>query len=312
MSNAVTFSAGPHLPDKVTLVEVGPRDGLQGQKKVLSVERRVGLISGLADSGLTRIEAGSFVNPQRIPPMRDTDQVLKRLPGNNAVRYCVLTPNMRGLEDALKSGVKEVAVFTGASETFTQKNIQCSIAESMERFQPVVEKACAEGVLVRGYLSCIMGCPYEGNIDLNQVASLTRDLYQMGCYEVSLGDTIGVGNPIRVRKLIEKITHQLPVEALAAHFHDTYGQAMVNLYAAMESGITVIDSAIAGLGGCPYAKGASGNVATEDVLFMLDGLGIASGVDMEKLLDVNSHICSQNNFPNFSRTARALLAAREK
>ena len=298
-----------HLPEKVTIVEVGPRDGLQGQKKALSVEQRVALITGLADSGLSRIEAGSFVNPERVPPMRDTDQVLARLSEKAGVRYCVLTPNLRGFDDALKSGVKEVAVFTGASETFTQKNIQCSIAESLERFQPLIEKARQENILVRGYLSCTMGCPYEGKVSLDQVAALAQELHQMGCYEISLGDTVGVGSPVRVRQLVEKITRHLPVEVLAAHFHDTYGQAMANLYGAMEAGISIIDSAVAGLGGCPYAKGASGNVATEDVLFMLNGLGVESGIDMEKLLDVNSFVCSQGGFPNFSRTAKALLAA---
>ncbi|MTI14402.1 hydroxymethylglutaryl-CoA lyase [Sansalvadorimonas verongulae] len=300
------------LPGAVTLVEVGPRDGLQGQKTVLSVEQRVALISSLAASGLSRIEAGSFVNPERIPAMRDTDQVLARLPATASVRYCALTPNMKGLDAALEAGVKEVAVFTGASETFTQKNIQCSIAQSLERFQPLIEKASQAGVLVRGYLSCTMGCPYEGKVALDQVASLAWELHQMGCYEISLGDTIGVGNPVRVRQLIEKITRQLSVEVLAAHFHDTYGLAMANLYAAMESGITIIDSAVAGLGGCPYAKGASGNVATEDVLFMLNGLGIETGVNMDRLLDVNTLVCSQGDFPNFSRTAKALLTARER
>ena len=301
-----------NLPKAVTLVEVGPRDGLQGQKKALSIEQRVALISGLAACGLTRIEAGSFVNPERIPPMRDTDQVMAQLPDIDGVRYCALTPNQRGFDEALQAGVKEVAVFTGASETFTQKNIQCSIAKSLERFQPIIEKASQEGVLVRGYLSCTMGCPYEGEINLDQVASLACELHRMGCYEISLGDTIGVGNPVRVRQLIEKIARQLPVEVLAAHFHDTYGQAIANLYAAMESGVSIIDSAVAGLGGCPYAKGSSGNVATEDVLFMLNGLGIETGVDMNKLLDVNSLVCSQGGFPNFSRTAKALLSARRK
>ncbi|MCL6269896.1 hydroxymethylglutaryl-CoA lyase [Sansalvadorimonas sp. 2012CJ34-2] len=295
------------LPEAVTLVEVGPRDGLQGQPVTLSVEDRVALITMLAKAGLSRIEAGSFVSPTRIPPMRDSGKVLSGLKESSA-RYCVLTPNMRGLNDALAAGAQEVAVFTGVSETFVQKNIHCSIAESMARFQPVVEAAKDAGVLVRGYLSCTMGCPYEGETDLNAVAHIARDLYQMGCYEISMGDTIGVGNPVRVQKMIELAGRDIPVPALAVHFHDTYGQAIANIYAAMESGISVIDTAVAGLGGCPYAKGASGNVATEDVLFMLNGMGIHTGVDMDALLQVNQQVCSKLGCSNYSRTAQALLS----
>ncbi len=298
-----------NLPDKVTLVEVGPRDGLQGQSVALSVNDRVELITLLASSGLNRIEAGSFVSPERVPPMKNTGDVLRQLPKNSA-RYCVLTPNTRGLDDALEAGAREVAIFTGVSETFVRKNIHCSIEESMERFLPVVESAIKAGVLVRGYLSCTMGCPYEGETSLETVAAITRDLYQMGCYEISLGDTIGVGHPGRVQKMIEKISRTVPVSALAAHFHDTYGQATANIYAALETGVNVIDTAVAGLGGCPYAKGASGNAATEDVLFMLNGLGIATGVDMDTLLQANTLVRRRLQCPNYSRTAQALLATK--
>ena len=300
------------MPERVTLVEVSPRDGLQGQSHILSVDQRVALISMLAGSGLTRIEAGSFVSPERIPPMRNTAEVIGRLPDKEGVRYSALTPNQRGLDQALAAGVKEIAIFTGASETFTRKNIGCSIDESLARFQPIAEQALARGILIRGYLSCTMGCPYEGDIALDTVVGLTRDLYQLGCYEVSLGDTIGVGNPQRVQTLIAKLLQILPQEAIAVHFHDTYGQALANIYGALQCGVTVVDSSVAGLGGCPYARGASGNVATEDVLYMLNGLGIETGVDMETLLVANKLLCQNYGFPNHSRAALALQSRLKK
>ncbi|CAM3528401.1 hydroxymethylglutaryl-CoA lyase [Parendozoicomonas haliclonae] len=296
------------LPDSVRLVEVSPRDGLQNQQQILSPEQRVELIRRLQASGLTRIEAGSFVSAERVPAMRDTDQVLAALPAVPGVRYSVLTPNIKGLDAALQAGAGEVAVFTGASETFTRKNIQCSITDSLNRFAPVVDKAKEHNIPVRGYLSCTMGCPYEGEIPLTDVVTLATELFQMGCYEISLGDTIGTGNPARVQELINLLQPSIPLDALAVHFHDTYGQALTNIYAALNAGVRVIDSAVAGLGGCPYAKGASGNVATEDVLYLLNGLGIETGVDMDKLLEATRLLTSDYGYRNDSRVGQALLS----
>ncbi len=300
------------LPTKVRLVEVGPRDGLQNEKQALSVADKVGLIERLAAAGLSNIEAGSFVSPKWVPQMAGSEEVfaqVQRLPG---VRYSALTPNMKGLERALAAGAGEVAVFGAASETFSQKNINCSIADSLARFQPLIELAKAQDMPVRGYVSCVLGCPYEGEIAPNAVAAVADALHQMGCYEISLGDTIGVGTAGDTAAMIEAVAAQVPMDKLAVHCHDTYGQALTNIYAALQLGVAVIDSSVAGLGGCPYAKGASGNVATEDVLYLLQGLGIETGVDMEKLLDAAEYICARLGRPSQSKAGLALMAKRER
>jgi len=271
------------LPKSVRIVEVGPRDGLQNEPIIVPRAAKVALIESLVEAGLKIVESGSFVSPKWVPQMADTAEVLaaiKRVPG---VRYPVLVPNLKGLEGALAAGVDEIAVFGAASESFSQKNINCSIAESLERFRPVVEAALAKGIRVRGYVSCVLGCPYEGEVAPAAVASVAKALHDMGCYEISLGDTIGVGTPMKARVMIEAVAAQVPIERLAVHFHDTWGQALANILACLELGVAVVDSAVAGLGGCPYAKGATGNVATEDVVYMLDGMGIATGVDLAKL-----------------------------
>lgn len=296
------------LPNRVRLVEVGPRDGLQNEQTALSVDDKVGLIDRLADSGLDYIEAGSFVSPKWVPQMAGSDEVLARIARRPGVTYAALTPNMKGLERALEARVDEVAVFAAASESFSQKNINCSIAESLERFRPVMATAAERGVPVRGYISCVLGCPYEGAIAPEAVAEVAGQLYAMGCREVSLGDTIGVGTPGAVAALLQAVSVQVPVDRLAVHFHDTYGQALANIYAALQHGVAVVDSSVAGLGGCPYARGASGNVATEDVLYMLDGLGIATGVDMHRLLEAAEFICQKLGRPTFSRAGQALAA----
>jgi isopropylmalate/homocitrate/citramalate synthase len=279
-----------HLPRRVKMVEVGPRDGLQNEAQALSAEIRIDLIDRLSATGLPVIEAGSFVSPKWVPQMADTAAVLAGIRRRDGVSYPVLTPNMKGFEAAMAAGAGEVAVFGAASEAFSRKNINCSIDESLERFAPVVEAARASSIPVRGYVSCVLGCPYEGAVAVDKVAEVAGRLFEMGCYEVSLGDTIGVGTPAAAQAMVEAVMQAVPVERLAAHFHDTYGQALANLLAVMERGIAVIDSSVAGLGGCPYAKGASGNVASEDVLYMLDGLGIETGVDLDALCDVGRHI----------------------
>ena len=295
-----------NLPEKVTLVEVGPRDGLQNQPHTLTPAERIAFIELLSNAGLCQIEAGSFVSPSRIPQLADTDQVFKGLSANSAVRYFALVPNVKGLEDAIDAGVKDIAVFTAASDAFTQKNINCSVEESLERIAALMPIAQQHNLRVRGYVSCTLGCPYEGQIDPERVAIVSKSLMDLGCYELSLGDTIGVGTPENARQLIRTVSKQVPLSALAAHFHDTYGQALANLYAVLQEGVAVIDSAIAGLGGCPYARGASGNVATEDVLYMLNGLGIETGVDINALLRANHYVCSHLGQPNHSKVAAAL------
>ena len=299
-----------NLPEKVTIVEVGPRDGLQNQPHTLTPAERIAFIELLSQSGLRQIEAGSFVSPARIPQMADTDQVFKGLPESQAIRYFALVPNVKGLEDAIDSGVKDIAVFTAASDAFTHKNINCSVEESLERIAALMPLAKQHNLRVRGYVSCTLGCPYEGEIAASRVASVSKSLMDLGCYELSLGDTIGVGTPEKARQLIKTVKEHVPLSALAAHFHDTYGQALANLYAVLQEGVTVIDSAIAGLGGCPYARGASGNVATEDVLYMLNGLGIETGVDMTALLNANHYVCSHLGQPNHSKVAAALQPAK--
>ena len=294
-----------NYPKSVKIVEVGPRDGLQNETTCLDTDTRVQLITQLADAGLSYIEAGSFVSPKWVPQMAGSDEVFCRLPVTTATTYAALTPNMQGLERALECGAKEVAVFAAASESFSQNNINCSIADSIDRFVPVMEKAYNSGIAVRGYISCVLGCPYEGNIRPDQVAEVADKLLSLGCYEVSLGDTIGVGTPGSTAALLSTLLTQLPADKLAVHMHDTYGQALANILVALQQGIAVVDSSVAGLGGCPYAQGASGNVATEDLVYMLNGLGIEHGVDLKKLIAAGNTICAKLDRANGSKVARA-------
>ncbi|QNH04206.1 hydroxymethylglutaryl-CoA lyase [Pseudomonas sp. B11D7D] len=297
-----------NLPKSVRLVEVGPRDGLQNEKQPISVADKVRLVDDLTAAGLSYIEVGSFVSPKWVPQMAGSAEVFTGIQRSAGVTYAALTPNLKGLEAALDAKVEEVAVFAAASEAFSQKNINCSIADSLQRFVPLMEAAKAANVRVRGYVSCVLGCPYDGEIAPQQVASVARELYAMGCYEVSLGDTIGTGTAGKTRALLEVVARDIPRERLAGHFHDTYGQALANIYASLLEGISVFDSSVAGLGGCPYAKGATGNVATEDVLYLLQGLGIETGVDMHKLIAAGQRICDVLGKANGSRVARALLS----
>lgn len=297
------------LPSHVRLVEVGPRDGLQNEAQPISVADKVQLVDALSAAGLGYIEVGSFVSPKWVPQMAGSAEVFAQIQRKPGVIYGALAPNLRGFEDALAAGVKEIAVFAAASEAFSQRNINCSISESLERFAPIMAAAQQQGVSVRGYVSCVLGCPYEGQVAPEQVAAVARELYAMGCYEVSLGDTIGTGTAGATRRMFEVVGKDVPRAKLAGHFHDTYGQAIANLYASLLEGINVFDSSIAGLGGCPYAKGASGNVATEDVLYLLNGLGIETGIDMDKLLVAGQQICSVLGRPTGSRVARARSAS---
>ncbi len=294
------------LPKSVRMVEVGPRDGLQNEAQTVPTAVKVRLIDLLADAGLTAIEAGSFVSPKWVPQMADTADVLASLARRPGVSYPVLVPNMKGLEAALASKVEEIAIFGAASETFSRKNINCSIAESLERFAPVAEGARRHGLKVRGYVSCVLGCPYEGEIAPAAVAEVSARLATLGCYEISLGDTIGVGTPGKAVAMIAAVAARVPRERLAVHFHDTYGQAVANILACLELGIAVVDSSVAGLGGCPYAKGASGNVASEDVCYMLRGLGIATGVDLDRLAAAGRFICDHLGRTPTSKVAQAL------
>ncbi len=296
------------LPRQVRIVEVGPRDGLQNEREIVPTPVKLALIDKLADAGLTTIEAGAFVSPKWVPQMADSAAVLTGLRRRSGVSYPVLVPNRQGLEAALAAGVTEIAVFGAASETFSRRNINCSIAESLDRFRPVVELARQHSVKVRGYVSCALGCPYEGEIAPEKVAEVAGVLYAMGCYEISLGDTIGVGTPGKTQRMLEAVTWQAPLDCLAGHYHDTYGQALVNIYASLELGLATFDASIAGLGGCPYAAGASGNVATEDVIYLLNGLGIETGVDLDALADAAAFISQALNRPPASKVARALLA----
>ncbi|NVJ52031.1 MAG: hydroxymethylglutaryl-CoA lyase [Gammaproteobacteria bacterium] len=295
-----------NYPQKVKIVEVGPRDGLQNEASMVATEAKVTLIEKLADAGLSVVEATSFVSPKWVPQMGDNAAVMaqiKRLPG---VSYPVLTPNMKGFEAALAAGATEVAIFAAASESFSQKNINCSIAESIDRFTPIMAAAKANNIRVRGYVSCVLGCPYEGAVAPEVVADVAAKLYQMGCYEISLGDTIGVGTPLKAQAMVACVAKQVPLNALAIHFHDTYGQAMSNILACLQLGISTVDSSIAGLGGCPYAKGASGNVATEDVAYMLQGMGIDTGVNLEQLLSASRFISDVLQRRPISKVANAL------
>lgn len=293
------------LPPHVRLVEVGPRDGLQNEKQPISVADKVSLVDDLTAAGLEYVEVGSFVSPKWVPQMAGSAEVFATIQQKPGVTYAALTPNMQGFEAAMAAGVKEVAVFAAASEAFSQKNINCSIAESLERFVPVMDAAREQGIRVRGYVSCVLGCPYEGEVPAQQVAAVARELFEMGCYEVSLGDTIGTGTAGATRTLFEVVGRDIPRDKLAGHFHDTYGQALANIYASLLEGIHVFDSSVAGLGGCPYAKGASGNVASEDVLYLLNGLGIHTGIDLDALVAAGERICAVLGRDNGSRVARA-------
>jgi hydroxymethylglutaryl-CoA lyase len=297
------------LKSSVRIVEVGPRDGLQNEPHALAVPIRVELIERLAAAGMPAVEAGSFVSPRWIPQMDGTGEVLARLHRRPGTRYPVLVPNLRGLQDALAAGAEEVAVFTSASETFSRRNTNAGIEETLARFEPVMEVARTRGVPVRGYVSCALGCPFEGVVAPAAVAAVAGRLHEMGCEEVSLGDTIGVGTPGRARELVRTVGERVPVGAIAAHFHDTYGQALANLLAVLELGVATVDCAVAGLGGCPYAPGAAGNVASEDVLYMLAGLGVETGVDLEAVAATGRWISETLGRAPASKAALALRAA---
>jgi len=298
------------MSDQVRIVEVGPRDGLQNEKTPITVEARVAFIENLVAAGLTTVEVGSFVSPKAIPQMVNSDQVLRAVDHHPGHEFHVLVPNEKGYDAAKAAGAKVIAVFASASEGFSRANINCSVAESIERFTPVVKRAKADGIKVRGYVSCVLGCPYDGEVKPSAVASVSRKLWDLGCYEVSLGDTIGVGTPLKARQLLRVVSGEVPIANLGMHFHDTYGQALANLYAGLEEGARVIDSAAGGLGGCPYAPGATGNVATEDVVYMLEGMGIATGVDMHKLVAATNEISRLIGKPPVSRVASAINASR--
>lgn len=304
----MSSTAFSDLPCHVRIVEVGPRDGLQNEKQSIDVATKVELIERLVDAGCDSIEAGSFVNPKWVPQMASSDEVFERLPRQQGVRYAALTPNLQGYRRAQQAGATEVAIFAAASEAFSQKNINCSIAESVERFEAIMAAAKTDGLPVRGYVSCVAGCPYQGEVDADVVAQISEQLIAMGCYEVSLGDTTGVATPGQIASLLEAVKQRVAVEQLAIHCHDTYGQALANIYAALQAGVAVIDSSVAGLGGCPYAKGASGNVASEDLLYMLEGLNIKTGVSLQKLCATGDWISAQLGRANQSRVARALIA----
>ncbi|MBM70864.1 MAG: hydroxymethylglutaryl-CoA lyase [Haliea sp.] len=297
------------LPTSVTLVEMGPRDGLQNESARISVATKLQLIDDLAAAGIRVIEAGSFVNPKWIPQMADSAEVFRGLQRRPGVRYTALTPNLQGLERALDAGADEVAVFGAASEAFSRKNINCGIAESLQRFEPVMARAQAANVAVRGYISCVLGCPYEGAIEPQAVLEVARALLAMGCYEVSLGDTIGTGTAGSTQRLLETLLADIPARQLALHCHDTYGQALANILVGLQHGIATIDASVAGLGGCPYARGATGNVATEDVVYMLNGMGIDTGIDLSALVGAGARISEALGRRNSSRAANALLAS---
>jgi len=295
------------FPERVKIVEVGPRDGLQNESETVPAEVKVQLIELLVDAGLPVVESGAFVSPKWVPQMATSAEVFKQINKRTGISYPMLVPNLKGLELAQAAGVQEVALFAAATETFSQKNTNCSIAESIDRFNAVIVEAQALSMKIRGYISCVLGCPYEGEVSSDTVLMLAQKLFDKGCYEVSLGDTIGVGTAGQARDLVEKLSRQVPIQHLAAHFHDTYGQALANIHAVMQCGISVIDSSVAGLGGCPYAKGATGNVATEDVVYMLNGMGIETGVDMDKLLEAGRFISDFLGREPVSRAATALL-----
>ena len=298
----------PGLPRRVRIVEVGPRDGLQNEAGTVPTAVKIELINRLADAGLKVIEATAFVSPKWVPQMADNAQVMAGIRRKPGVAYPVLVPNMQGFEAAAAAGAEEIAVFGAASESFSRRNINCSIEESLTRFEPVAAAAKERGIRVRGYISCVSGCPYEGEVAPAAVARVAERLFAMGCYEISLGDTIGVGTPGRIQSMLRTVAERVPMKKLAVHLHDTYGQALANLYAALQLGIEVLDSSVAGLGGCPYAKGASGNVATEDVVYMLNGLEVETGIDLDKLAAAGRMICGALGRAPASRVAQALAA----
>jgi hydroxymethylglutaryl-CoA lyase len=298
-----------HYPTHVSIVEVGPRDGLQNESATIPLADKTALVESLAAAGLKRVETGSFVSPKWVPQMADSAAVFEEIKRQPDVVYSALTPNLRGYQAAIQANADEVAIFGAASESFSQKNINCSIEESLARFADIMAQAKADKIKVRGYVSCVLGCPYEGDIAHEAVASVSKTLYDMGCYEISLGDTIGVGTPVKTAKMLAAVMAVVPKEALAVHFHDTYGQALANILVALEMGIATIDSAVAGLGGCPYAKGASGNVASEDVVYMLNGMGIKTDVDLHKLAVAGDRITRSLGKDNQSKVAKAILTA---
>jgi hydroxymethylglutaryl-CoA lyase len=296
----------------VRIVEVGPRDGLQNEKAEVPTAVKVELIERLADAGLPAVEATAFVSPKWVPQMADHTEVLERVRRKPGIDYPVLAPNLKGFEAARAAGATEVAIFGAASEAFSQKNINCSIAESLDRFRPIVSESKKYNIKVRGYVSCVLGCPYEGEVAPRKVADVAQALFEMGCYEISLGDTIGTGTPGRTKEMIDACAERVPMEKLAGHYHDTYGQALANIYASLELGVRTFDASVAGLGGCPYAKGASGNVATEDVVYMLHGLGMRTGVDLDKLVEIGAWICGVLGREPSSKVARALIAKKKR
>ena len=297
------------LPERVRIVEVGPRDGLQNEQGRVRAEDKVALVDALVAAGLKHVEVGSFVSPRWVPQMADSAAVFAAIARAPGVTYAALTPNLQGFEAAIAAGASEVAVFAAASESFSQRNINCSIAQSLQRFEPVLAAAVAHGIKVRGYVSCVLGCPYEGDIAPERVRDVADAMLQMGCYELSLGDTLGIGTPGAARRLIDTVAQRVPRGQLAGHFHDTYGQAVANIYACLLEGVQVFDSSVAGLGGCPYAPGASGNVATEDVLYLLHGLGISTGVDLERVVQAGQAIMLALGRQSASRVARARIGA---
>jgi hydroxymethylglutaryl-CoA lyase len=297
------------IPTSVKIVEVGPRDGLQNEAQSVPLDVKIKLIEKLVDAGLPVVESGAFVSPKWVPQMATSGAVFAGVEKRAGVSYPMLVPNMKGLEAALDAGVEEISGFAAASETFSQKNTNCTIEESLERLRQVTEKAIAKNLKIRGYISCVLGCPYEDAVSIDTVAEIAKRLLDLGCYEISLGDTIGVGTPAKAQAMVERVKRVVPVKQLAAHFHDTYGQGLANLHAVLQSGVAVIDSSVAGLGGCPYAKGASGNVATEDVLYMLDGMDVETGIDMQKLLEAGQYI---NEFLGRASASRAALALSKK
>jgi len=302
------------LPKNVKIVEVGVRDGLQNESKVVPVEVKIKLIELLAKSGLSVIEATSFVSPKWVPQLSDHKDIIESINSNQylsslnkKINYPVLTPNLKGFDNAISAGAKEVAIFAAASEAFSKNNINCTIDESIDRFIPILDKAKDIGIPVRGYVSCVLGCPFQGEVEVSKVVQVSKRLKDMGCYEISLGDTIGVGTPLKTKFLIDALANEIDINHLAVHFHDTYGQALANILASLESGISNIDASVSGLGGCPYAKGASGNVATEDLVYMLDGMGIESGINLDKLIKAGDYISQYLGRVNGSKVALARL-----
>lgn len=296
------------IPERVTIVDVGPRDGLQAEPEIVATNTKIELINRLSAAGVPSVEAGAFVSPKWVPQMADTAEVLGGMKYRPGTRYPVLVPNEKGLERAIACGVEEIAIFGAASQTFSQKNINCSIEESLDRFRPVADTALSAGIRVRGYISCVLGCPYEGEVALQRVVDVAQALDEMGCYEVSLGDTIGVGTPAKARAMVDAVLSVMPAERLALHFHDTYGQALANILSCLEAGVATVDTSVAGLGGCPYAPGASGNVASEDVVYMLDGMEIETGIDLNALIAAGAYISrALGRVPN-SKVSQAVQA----